>query len=264
MTKIEWCDEVWNPVTGCTKVSQGCKHCYAERMAVRLAGRFGYPPAPNQFKVTLHPELLDKPLRWKRPRRVFVNSMSDLFHEDVPDLFIYNIFSRMAQLPQHKFLVLTKRPDRMLEFCSMIQYITVLELPHLQAPNCSLSMNPLKDPIPLPNVWLGVSVEDQKTANERIRWLIKTPAAKRFVSCEPLLAPLDLPMIYNHMIDWVIVGGESGPGARPMEIEWAKWIVKQGQMANVPVFVKQLGGFSDKRNRMGDWPEVLRIREWPE
>lgn len=311
MTKIEWADEVWNPVTGCTKVSAGCKHCYAERMAKRLAGRYGYPPAPDQFKVTLHPELLYKPNRWSKPRRVFVNSMSDLFHEDVSDVFIYKVFLVMEKAPKHQFLILTKRADRMLEYCSRVQYITI-------------------NPIPLPNVWMGVSVEDQKTASERLPILTlmkeRDLAAKIFVSCEPLLEPVDLvqamgeprdddwdivnmidddpepeewveeceaecdwinygnDLVVNpeyqewmswrrwragleklrRTIDWVIVGGESGPGAREMNLEWASSIMGQCKMAEIPVFVKQLGGYPDKRNRMEEWPEELRVRQWPE
>jgi len=290
-TKIEWCDEVWNPVTGCTKVSAGCKNCYAERMAKRLAGRFGYPPAPDQFKVTLHPELLNKPLGWKKPRRVFVNSMSDLFHEDVPFEFIDFVFLIAESTSEHIHSILTKRPDRMRMYFTYVQGTHLgdwnahfdlavrglrklldnrsVGLYHKKLRNLSY-----KSDWPLSNVWLGVSVEDQKTANERLPILVETPAAKRFVSCEPLLGPVDLaewisPCAGNcdgqkYPIDWVIVGGESGPGARPMEIEWAENIVTQCEVVGIPVFMKQLGGYPDKRNRMEEWPEELRVREWPE
>lgn len=273
-TKIEWCmnpdgtlGEVWNPVTGCTKVSQGCKNCYAERIYER------FHPGQKFSDVHIIPGRLDIPLRWKRPRRVFVNSMSDLFHEDVPELFIYEIFAVMASTWKHNYIILTKRPNKMLDFCSRIRYIKTEELKHLTAPSCSLSPYSINDPVPLPNVWLGVSVEDQETADERIPLLLQTPAAKRIVSCEPLLGPVDLAEWISlwgcgcdgsGTIDWVIVGGESGPGARPMRLEWAESLVTQCQNVGIPVFVKQLGGFPDKRNRIEEWPENLRVREWPE
>ena len=268
-TKIEWCDEVWNPVTGCTKVSAGCKNCYAERMAKRLGGRFGYPPAPDQFQVTLHPELLDKPARWRKPRRVFVNSMSDLFHPDVPDEFIWRIFETMTRgNRRHTYMILTKRPERMLSWFNNFQE----RFWHYHAPD-----EPQREFVsalwPDPCLWLGVSVEDQKSANERLPILAQIPAAKRFVSCEPLLGPVDLAEWISPCacgcdghgsIDWVIVGGESGPWARPMDLEWAESIVIQCQDVGIPVFVKQLGGYPDKRNRMEEWPEELRVRQWTE
>lgn len=266
MTKIEWCDVVWNPVTGCTKVSAGCKNCYAERMAKRLAGRFGYPPAPDQFKVTLHPELLKMPQRWKKPRRVFVNSMSDLFHEDVPDDFIDSVFVYMKMAWSHKFIILTKRPDRMLKWFTRWT-IGGWDTPGIIRHNAEtiFGENSTSSSLTWPrsNIWLGVSVEDQKTANERIPLLLQTPAAKRFVSCEPLLGPIKFSTLHVLALDWVIIGGESGPGARPMNLEWAERIVNDSQ-PEIPVFVKQLGGFPDKRNRMEEWPENLRVREWPE
>jgi protein gp37 len=175
-TKIEWADRVWNPVTGCTKVSEGCRNCYAERMARRLAGRCGYPGQPNQFNVTLHPGRLDEPLKWKKPCRIFVDSMGDLFHEDVPVAFIWRVWYIMHQTPQHTYMILTKRAERMNRVLSIWLKDTF---------SADISW-------PFPNVWLGVSVEDQKTANERIPWLLKTPAAVRFVSCEPLLGPVNL------------------------------------------------------------------------
>ncbi len=239
-TKIEWATDVWNPVTGCTKVSEGCRNCYAERMVKRFGHRLhGDKPAgvgirPREFvHVQLHPEKLDQPLHWRKPRRVFVCSMGDLFHEDVPWSFIVEVFLRMNRTGNHTFMVLTKRPERMREFCSSEQFM---------------------DSGPLANVWLGVSVEDQKTADERIPLLLQTPAALRFVSCEPMLGPvklwrqqpngrlLNLGEVANGRgLDWVICGGESGPGARPMHPEWARSLRDQCAAANVPFFFKQWG-----------------------
>ena len=285
MTRIEWCDEVWNPVTGCTKVSAGCKNCYAERMAKRLGGRFGYPEVPNQFKVTLHPELLDKPLRWKRPRRVFVNSMSDLFHpflfgeglddeiiRDYCPTFLDRAFAVMTIARQHTFLILTKRVDLMQWYMNDRNLAARIE-PLVEEICGEHNWCPQDFDFPLPNVWAGASVENQEMANLRLPILVQIPAAKRFVSCEPLLGELDLAEWIspcagncdgNYPLDWVIIGGESGPGARPMDLAWAENIVIQCQDVGIPVFVKQLGGFPDKRNRMEEWPENLRIREWPE
>lgn len=218
MTKIEWTDTTWSPVTGCTKVSVGCKNCYAERMSKRLAGRFGYPPAPDNFKVTLHPDRLNEPLKWKKPRKIFVCSMSDLFHEKIPYDFIIEIFHIMAK--QHTYQILTKRPEIMYDF--MCEYIP----------------NPYGSPYdPLPNVWLGVSVEDVK-AKIRIDILRPIPAAVRFISFEPLLE--DVGSINLDGIHWVIVGSESGPNARPTETEWVRSIRDQCRDAGVPFFLKQL------------------------
>lgn len=247
-SKIEWTDETWNPVTGCTKVSQGCKHCYAERMATRLAGRAGYPVAPHQFDVTLHPERLGDPLRWKKPRRIFVNSMSDLFHRDVPFDFIQRVFFVMAHAPDHTFQILTKRPEIMHEFMGWVASLYVK----------------------LPNVWLGVSVEDQKAADERIPWLLKTPATIRFVSYEPALGLVDFSYYVNKRIinlttdiiaisntlDWIIAGGETGPGARPARPDWFRLVRDQCQAAGVPFFFKQVGGYGHNR--------LLDGREWNE
>jgi protein gp37 len=235
---IEWTDATWNPVTGCTKVSQGCKHCYAERHAVRFWGDRKFT------EVRCHPERLDQPLRWRRPRRVFVNSMSDLFHEDVPDEFIWQVFNVMQLSGEHIFQILSKRPARMYEFVSR-------RIRNAGHP-------------PLPNVWLGVSCENQDTADERIPLLLRTLAAVRFVSAEPLLGPVNFEaiewrgnMLYplrgetmahdgamyrgGARLDWVIIGGESGPGARPFDVAWARHIIAQCKTAGVPVFMKQLG-----------------------
>ena len=211
-TTIEWTEMTWNPVTGCTKVSQGCKHCYAERMARRLEA-MGSDRYRNGFQVTLHPDLLDVPRRWRQPRLVFVNSMSDLFHDDIPLAYIQRVFATMRDCSHHTFQVLTKRSERLAEFA-----------PYLAWPR---------------NVWMGVSVEDAHVLH-RIQDLQGVPAAVRFLSLEPLIGPLDaLPLEGIH---WAIVGGESGPKARPMHKEWVTSIFRQCRAARVPFFFKQWGG----------------------
>ena len=217
-TAIEWTEMTWNPVTGCSKVSQGCKHCYAERLARRLQA-MGNVRYRNGFRVTLHPDLLDLPKKWKKPRLVFVNSMSDLFHEAVPFEFIARVFETMTACPQHTFQVLTKRSRRLRELA-----------PDLPWP---------------PNVWMGVSVENEDVLF-RVKDLQATPAAVRFLSCEPLLGPLDdLPLEGIH---WVIVGGESGPNARPMHPKWVESILRQCRRAGVAFFFKQWGGVHKRKN----------------
>ncbi len=214
---IEWTDTTWNPVTGCSKISQGCKHCYAERLAVRLKA-MGLDRYRNGFEVTLQENALLEPFRWKRPRKVFVNSMSDLFHEAVPLEFIRRVFEVMQEVPRHTFQVLTKRSGRLRELA-----------PYLPWPG---------------NVWIGVSVEDEQVVS-RILDLAQIPAAVRFLSCEPLIGPLaSLPLEAVH---WVIVGGESGPGARPMKLEWVEEIFRQCRAADVPFFFKQWGGVRKSR-----------------
>jgi protein gp37 len=211
-SNIEWTEMTWNPVTGCVKVSQGCKNCYAERMAIRLTamGSIRYPAG---FSPTLHHDLIDLPLRWKKPRTIFVNSMSDLFQEFVPLDFIQRVFDTMSRCPQHVFQILTKRADRLEQVC--------LDLPWPK------------------NVWMGVSVENARVM-PRIRHLQRTPAAIKFLSCEPLIGPLgNIPL---NGIDWVIVGGESGPRARPMKKEWATDILEQCRAAGSRFFFKQWGG----------------------
>ncbi|SLG33563.1 bacteriophage protein gp37 [Mycobacteroides abscessus subsp. abscessus] len=230
-TKIEWTDSTWSPVTGCDKVSPGCDNCY-----------------PNGFGVTLRPERLGEPLRWRKPRRVFVNSMSDLFHKDVPDEFIAKVFGVMARAPQHTFQILTKRPGRMR---SLLGDRVDGAQPLLEAATEEETATAIYDaPWPLPNVWLGVSAEDQKWAEVRIPVLLDTPAAVRFVSAEPLLGPIDLtrrgllaPDECERRLDWVIVGGESGRGARPMHPEWARSLRDQCTAAGVPFFFKQWGEY---------------------
>lgn len=223
-TGIEWCDVTWNPVTGCEKVSQGCKNCYAERVFDRMAQN---PKAPmyhaRKFTdVQVHPERLGDPLKWKKPKRVFVNSMSDLFHEDVSDEFISEVFEAMKEASQHQFLILTKRPLRMKQFIGNGQ--------------------------PLPNVGLGVSIEDQQTANERILILVETPAAIKCVSYEPPIGPVDFRKVpgFNRVGQdlsnwWVIAGGESGPNARPPHPDWFRAVRDQCKAAGVPFFFKQWG-----------------------
>ena len=234
-TGIEWTDATWNPVTGCTKVSEGCDHCYAETIAHRFAGTKAYP---NGFDVTLRPERLDQPLRWKRPRKVFVNSMSDLFHKDVPDDYIARVFAVMALAPQHTFQVLTKRPGRMRSLLSSEDFESAVFL-------ATEGRFEGYFPWPLPNVWLGTSVENQKWADVRIPQLLDTPAAVRFLSCEPLLGPISLVLAHRfhpvEALDWVIVGGESGPGARPMHPEWARRLRDECFVFGVAFHFKQWG-----------------------
>ena len=202
----------WNPVTGCTKITQGCKNCYAERMAKRLYA-MGSDRYRDGFNVTLHPDLLDVPRRWKQPRTVFVNSMSDLFHEDIPDRYIERVFETMVACPQHTFQVLTKRAER---------------------------LSALAPRLPWPaHIWMGVSVEDARVAR-RIDKLLEVPAKVRFLSLEPLIGPLEnLPL---DGISWVIVGGESGPRARSMKREWVNSILRQCRAAGAAFFFKQWGG----------------------
>ena len=216
-SRIEWTEMTWNPVTGCTKVSPGCKHCYAERFAKRLQA-MGMERYANGFELTLHDDALELPLRWRMPRVVFVNSMSDLFHEDVPVEFIQRVFEVMERCPQHVFQVLTKRSERLLK---------------------------LRESLPWPaNVWMGVSVESPDYT-WRINDLRETPAAVRFLSLEPLLSPIaDLQL---ERIHWVIVGGESGPGARPMRVEWVRELRDQCQAEGVDFFFKQWGGVNKKK-----------------
>ena len=217
-SSIEWTEATWNPVTGCNKISPGCKRCYAERMAKRLKA-MGNPRYGRGFALTLHTDLVDLPLRWRRPRRVFVNSMSDLFHPDAPADFIRSVFETMRAAHWHTFQVLTKRADRLAELA-----------PSLPWPD---------------NVWMGVSVENQSYA-WRIDHLREVPARVRFLSCEPLLGPLTLDLDGVH---WVIAGGESGPGARAMKMDWARSIRDQCDASGVPYFLKQLGGPIDKRGK---------------
>jgi protein gp37 len=227
---IEWTEATWNPVTGCSKVSPGCAHCYAETLSRRFGrSRLPWTPANARENVVLHPERLEQPLRWRRPRMVFVNSMSDLFHELVPAEFVERVFATIARAPRHTFQILTKRPEQALDFYRAAAGEGVAELP---------------------NVWLGVSIE-----NSRYTWradvLREIPVSVRFISAEPLLGslferrgqrvPLDLTAI-----DWLIAGGESGPGYRPVRIEWARELRDACGAASVAFFFKQWGGRTSK------------------
>lgn len=211
-SSIEWTEMTWNPVTGCRKVSQGCKHCYAERMANRLHA-MGSERYRDGFEPALHEDLIDLPMRWKKPRLIFVNSMSDLFQEAVPDNFIRRVFSTMEACPQHTFQILTKRSDRLRDLGARLPWPR--------------------------HVWMGVSVEDERVIG-RIADLAAVPAQVRFLSCEPLIGPLDSLRLRG--IHWVIVGGESGPGARPMRREWVESIHRECRSSRVPFFFKQWGG----------------------
>lgn len=214
---IEWTEITWNPVTGCTKISHGCKHCYAERMSRRLRA-MGAHKYREGFKVTVHPRTLEEPSKWHRPHLVFVNSMSDLFHKSVPTEFIRTVFEVMNRAPQHTFQVLTKRPGRVVQLHNRLAWT--------------------------PNIWLGTSVESARWM-DRLERLRETGALVKFLSLEPLLGPLtDIPL---HGIDWVIVGGESGPGARPMKAEWVREIRDNCLRHEVPFFFKQWGGVFKKR-----------------
>lgn len=246
-TAIEWTDTVWNPVTGCSKVSEGCRNCYAFALHdMRHKAFTEGKKLPRQYakpfsEIQLFPERLEQPLKWRKPRRIFVNSMSDLFHEDVPFEFIEQVFATMALAKQHTFQILTKRPQRMLDFFKRCVY-------NGHFPNSD----------PLPNVWIGVTVENQKAADERIPLLLQTPAAVRFLSCEPLLGPVDLSRwLFDWLfvdepgesveppIHWVIAGGESGSNARPMHPDWARDLRDQCQAAGVAYFHKQNGEWTE-------------------
>jgi protein gp37 len=274
VTSIEWTDDTWNPLRAkmpgdrlgwaCIRVSPGCTHCYAATMNKRLGTGLDYTVgALDKVETGIDERALDKPLRWRKPRRVFVCSMTDLFGEWVTDAELDRIFAVMALRRQHTFQVLTKRPARMRDYIAAGASRGVEERVYqtaweMEPGGVGARTDPPDHPFdwrwPLPNVWLGTSVEDQKRADERIKHLVATPAALRFLSCEPLLGPIDIfdwlrPDLtdsawangYAASIGWVIVGGESGPGARPMDIEWARSLVDQCRRARVAVFVKQLG-----------------------
>lgn len=232
---IEWTEITWNPVTGCTKISHGCKHCYAERMSRRLRA-MGAHKYREGFKVTIHPRTLEEPPKWHRPHLVFVNSMSDLFHKSVPAKFIGAVFDVMNRSPQHTFQVLTKRPGRVTRLGDKLSWT--------------------------PNIWLGTSIESARWM-DRLERLRETSAVVKFLSLEPLLGPLtDIPL---HGIDWVIVGGESGPSARPMEADWVREIRDNCLEHEVPFFFKQWGGVFKKRTgrTLDDqvWDQMPNVQE---
>jgi len=240
-TNIEWCDASWSPITGCTPISEGCANCYAKRMATRLRGRNGYPQ-DDPFKVTFHPDRLDQPTKWRKPRRIFVCSMGDLFHGKVENAWVDNVFATMTSdifgATHHIYLLLTKRPERILE--GNIENFKLWT-----------------------NIWVGVTCENQKAADERIPLLLQIPAAVRFVSIEPCLEYVNLDRylwktihIDKYKIDWVIVGAETGPGARYMDSDWARGIRDQCKQAGIPFFMKKM---SNKESV----PEDLMVREYP-
>jgi protein gp37 len=315
VSKIEWTDQVWNAVRGCTVISPGCKRCYAMKTAHRFNGEGrtyeglthivnGHPVWTG--KVRLVESKLEDPLHWNKPCRVFVNSMSDLFHDSVPFEFIDKVFAVMALCPQHTFQILTKRPERMLDYMTTRRvvyyrdYIGREVAYDGQHGPSVVFVNGQFFPWPLKNVWLGVSVESQQYAEERIPLLLKTPAAVRWVSYEPALGPVDFDKPFGiealGALNWIVVGGESGPGARPFNVEWARSVVAQCKAAGVPCFVKQLGakpflhreqseerkgpGYSfriqslevessislndRKGGDMSEWPADLRVRQYPE
>ena len=296
---IHWTDSTWNPTSGCTHVSPGCEHCYAEALSLRFHRSAGPWTKQNEaLNVKLHPDRLDLPLHWKRPRRVFVDSMSDLFHDLIPADYIAQEFAVMALASNHTFQVLTKRPARMQALITDASFEATVDAKireHGYICACEL------DEWPLPNVWLGVSVEDQRRADERIPLLVQTPAAVRFLSCEPLLGSIDLDQwldvglqvwlvdkqdtchgseagwhLWTHPItglkdwrpgiDWVIVGGESGAKRRLFEIDWARSIRDQCQAADVAFFYKQGGGIRPGMNRELDgrtWDEYPDEVKYP-
>lgn len=324
-TGIQWTDATWNPVRGCSRISEGCRNCYAEKIAARFSGpgqayeglarrrSNGEAQWTGEVRVMDDPIML-LPLKWSRPRRIFTNSMSDLFHEQLVVDDIAHIFAVMALASWHTFQVLTKRADSMQEILSNEDFREILDShiteiafqvtdPHKRRTNDLRAIAPdvCGDDWPLKNVWLGVSVENQDAANERIPFLASTPAAIRFLSCEPLLGPLDFeecgsrgaedgdPFAFSALrgatgvepaipgIDWAIIGGESGRGARPFHIDWARSIIAQCRRAGTAPFVKQLGAdprFGSEAERLdlkehhgGDWDEWaedLRVREFPE
>jgi protein gp37 len=325
-TGINWTDSTWNPIRGCSRVSTGCENCYAEATAARFSGPgmpyegLAKPSARGLPKwtgeVRFIEEHLADPLRWRRPRRIFVNSMSDLFHEKLSNEDIARIFGVMAASPRHTFQVLTKRPERMRDWFAWVAdegeelLAAVGEKPPVGSPipgacacfarekeiggvlSAADWREAMRAPWPLPNVWLGVTVEDQRRADERVPILLETPAAVRWVSAEPLLEGVRFDIVYdpeNYIqpwnalvpkptrLDWIVVGGESGHLARPFDLGWARSIVDQCQKAGVPVWVKQLGadpidGLAGcavwQRDKAGadwtDWPEDLRVRQFPE
>jgi protein gp37 len=332
VTNIQWTEQTWNPTTGCDRISPGCDNCYALTMAKRLKGmgqakyqNDGNPRTSGPgFALTTHPDTLDEPLRWKKPRRVFVNSMSDLFHSGVTGEFLAQVFAVMALTPQHTYQVLTKRHARMrsvltdrctcgnghtpgTHFRTAMAWAVSKANPNRVpgAPD-DAEKHVWNAPWPLPNVHLGVSVENQKWADIRIKALARTPAAVRFLSCEPLLGPVRLPLTeavdgcncggyglpyYMHEpscgyepgaaynIDWIIIGGESGPGARPFDPQWATDLINDARQAGAAPFVKQLGSVwardytingktvaahGDTKGGNPDyWPSHLRVREYP-
>jgi protein gp37 len=318
MSKIQWTDRTWNPFVGCSKVSAGCTNCYAILQAYRnnaMAQKMSHPGRMRYYEgltekkgdrinwtgiVRFVPEALEIPFHWKKPQKVFTNSMSDLFHESIPFEQIDQVFAVMSLTPQHTYQILTKRPEQMLEYVksakNRVRIAAVdtgrsLNIDHSSIESCQWDW-------PLPNLWLGVTVENQKAADDRILLLLQTPAAIRFLSVEPQLEKIDLSVLHVegitnldclrgchgvnyplqgrcNKIDWVIIGGESGPGARPFNLDWAQSLLQQCHEAQVHVFMKQLGNnvfeesgdqiklYDRKGANPDEWPEGLWVREFP-
>lgn len=259
-TGISWTDSTWNPVTGCSKVSQGCAHCYAERVFPRAYGK------DRKFTdVRTHPERLDQPLRWRKARKIFVNSMSDLFHEAVPFEFIHRVFAVMAISNQHSFQVLTKRPERMRDYITELsKSINPIEAAAREMGHAFVFQGYSTLRWPIPNVWLGVSVEDQQTFDQRVVRLLTTAAAIRFVSYEPALSAVDFKLDCTlPKLDWIIAGGESGPKARPSELSWFQSARQQCLDTKTAFWMKQLGGHPNPRAELADFPEDLRCQQFP-
>lgn len=266
-TKIEWAEETWSPITGCTKISPGCQNCYAERMAQRLKGRFGYPEDEPFRPGTWHDDRLDQPFSWRKPRLVFVCSMGDLFHDDVTVKMMELVMWTMLQANQHTYLLLTKRPELMRQF--MVERSWEVRFKGAHGLYTLTGWPPR-------HIWLGVTAENQEQLNRRGRILMQIEAAKHFVSYEPALGPLDISpdgapyFYYNDLThgepvwcgpDWFICGGESGGGARPMHPDWARQVRDQCKAAGVPFFMKQMSGRTKAERKA--IPEDLMIQEYP-
>ncbi len=251
MSEIEWTDKTWNPVTGCSKISEGCQNCYAERMSKRLAGRCGYQKE-NPFSITFHPDRLTEPGKWKSTKKIFVCSMGDLFHEDVDYEYILSVFGRMNAYSHHTFQILTKRPERLLEFCATYGLLPDPELG---------GMTGSGEIIPR-NVWIGITAENQEQADKRIPILLQIPTTVKFVSIEPMLSAVNIEkyLVSEPKINWVICGGETGPGARPMHPGWVAELHDQCINAEVPFFFKQWGAWCPRSNGYTHDDKVPRIR----
>lgn len=248
-TGISWTDEVWNPVTGCDPVSPGCDNCYAAVMANRLSKieKTAYKYR-NKFEVTTHDNVLSKPIDWEKSRKIFVNSMSDLFHHEVSDWFIDKVFTVMGMANQHTYQILTKRPERAASYFR----------------NSKLISNIINALLIIPNLWLGVTAENQKLADKRIPQLLQIPAAIRFVSYEPLLSRIDIPVVNaDQLWHWAIIGCESGPKRRPCDLDWVYSLVDQCKQSGVSVYIKQLDVNGKVVSKIEQFPNDLQIREFP-
>ena len=275
MTKISWTDESWNPVVGCTKIAAGCKNCYAERMAHRLAsmGKEGYCHVTtrdgkwNGNIYHVFNNVLDKPLHWRKPRKIFVCSMSDLFHVAVPFEFIDKVLGIIALRPQHTFQILTKRPERMSEYFNGLRDDPA-QAQRLSFGGCCMDHKhgiamTYRRKGHLKNLWLGTSISTQADADKNIPILLQIPAAVRFISVEPMLESIVFGKAFLRYIDWVIIGCESGPKRRPCGLEWIENVVRQCTEANVPVFVKQMEIGGKVSKKMEEWPEWAQRQEYP-